>query len=386
MSGGTRPLVVYSHLRWNFVYQRPQHVLSRLARNRQVVFVEEPTHGEGALRLEVSFPAANVLRCVPSGRVEARTFDGGAYDRRLATLLRGLLHGMGHARHVAWLYTPMALPLMLALEPEGIVYDCMDELSAFHGAPPALVERERKLFTVADLVFTGGPSLYRAKRDRHPNVHCFPSSVDVAHFRQAGPLRPRRQPPRLGFYGVLDERLDRELVAAVAERRPDWQLEMVGPVVKIDPSTLPKAANLRYPGPCAYEKLPALLATWDVCLMPFAVNEATRFISPTKVLEYMAASRPIVSTPITDVAEPYGDVVRIAGDADAFVAACASALDEAPAERERRSARMAAIVAARSWDGTVQRMGELLDALPTDKGDHEWHDTKRSSSAPVRPD
>ncbi len=380
----TWPLVVYSHLRWNFVYQRPQHVLSRLARHRQVYFVEEPNRTDAPLRMEVSAPAPNVLRCVPTGAVDVPTFDGRGQDAQIGALIRDLLAGGRHDEHVAWLYTPMAVPLALSLQPSAIVYDCMDELSAFAGAPPALLEREHDLFTVADLVFTGGPSLYRAKRDRHPSVHCFPSSVEVEHFRKAGPAPQRRQAPRLGFYGVLDERLDRELVGAVAAARPDWQIEIVGPVVKIDPASLPRATNLRYPGPTDYAGLPGLLANWDACLMPFAINEATRFISPTKVLEYMAAERPIVSTPITDVAEPYGDVVRIARTADEFIAACAAALAEDVDERTRRTARMREIVAATSWDHTVARMGQLIDALTTDKGEPQWQSTIRSSSAPAR--
>jgi glycosyltransferase involved in cell wall biosynthesis len=287
--------------------------------------------------------------------------------------------------HVAWLYTPIALPLARRLDPAVMVYDCMDELSGFQGAAPELVAREAELFGVADLVFTGGRSLYEAKRGRHRRVHCFPSSVDVAHFARARQApRPHRVRPRLGSYGVIDERLDRDLLAAVAARRPDWQLEMVGPVVKIDPATLPRAENIHYRGQRTYQELPALVAGWDVCLMPFALNAATRFISPTKVLEYMAAERPIVSTPIRDVAEPYGDVVRIAATPDAFVAACDAALAESRAERAGRAARMRDIVAKTSWDDTVAAMAALIDDLTPNEGTTPWQDTTRSSSAPAR--
>ena len=383
MSNVEWPIVVYSHLRWNFVYQRPQHVLSRLARRRRVLFVEEPIPSAAAPRVEVSFPAPNVLRCVPTGRFTTATFDEEQHQT-IAPLVARILSTNGYDRHVAWLYTPMAVGLARALEPAVVVYDCMDELSAFAGAPRGLIAREDALFALADLVFTGGPSLYRVKRERHPHVHCFPSSVDVAHFATAL-ARSERLGPRLGFYGVLDERLDRELVAAVATARPEWQIDLVGPVVKIDPASLPRASNLHYPGARDYKDLPREITNWDVCLMPFAINEATRFISPTKVLEYMAAERPIVSTPITDVAEPYGDVVRIAATPDEFVAACDAALAESAAARERRTRRMREIVASTSWHNTVAGMAALIDDATHRKGEAGWRDTTRSSSALAQP-
>jgi glycosyltransferase involved in cell wall biosynthesis len=385
MTTSTWPIVVYSHLRWDFVFQRPQQILSRLAAHRRVFFVEEPMAGDGALRLDVSFPAPNVLRCVPKGAVDGHPF-GGAQTPALAAELARMLRSTGEPRHVAWLYTPMAWPLAELLAPSTVVYDCMDELSAFDGAPPELAEHERALFGAAHLVFTGGRSLYRAKRDHHHAVHCFPSSVDVPHFEQARTDRvPDPKHARLGFYGVLDERLDRALLAAVAAARPHWRIDMVGPVVKIDPATLPRAENIHYAGQRPYEALPAHVAEWDVCLMPFAINAATRFISPTKVLEYMAAERPIVSTPITDVAEPYGDVVRIASTPEEFIAACDAALAETPDERRERAARMRAIVAGTSWHRTVREMAALIDEVTEDKGEHPWQPMTRSSSALARP-
>jgi glycosyltransferase involved in cell wall biosynthesis len=204
----------------------------------------------------------------------------------------------------------------------------MDELAAFKNPPKQLLQREMALLSVADLVFAGGPSLYQAKRERHANAHCFPSSVDVRHFAQAleranGHSAQADIPhPRLGFYGVIDERFDGALTAALADAHPEWQVVLVGPVLKIDPATLPRRANIHYLGQQPYEALPQLLAGWDVCLLPFAQNDATRFISPTKVLEYMAAELPSVSTPIADVAQPYGHVVAIAGSAAEFIAAC----------------------------------------------------------------
>ena len=382
------PIVVLSHLRWNFVYQRPQHLLSRLAARHPVFFVEEPEVEEGLKtpRWDRSRPEHHVTVYRPRTGLEAPGFHPEQLDA-LQRLIPELRSDLGAAAPVAWLYTPLAMPLVRRLEPAAVVYDCMDELSLFRGAPPELVAREAELLAAADVVFTGGPSLYRAKRDRHPSIHCFPSSVDAEHFGRARPRRPsgvratepadqdRLGHPRLGFYGVIDERLDLGIIAALADSHPDWQIVLVGPVVKIDPSALPRRPNIHYFGQRTYGELPAYLGGWDVCLLPFAMNDATRFISPTKTLEYMAAERPIVSTPITDVAEPYGDIVRLGATPEAFVAACEDALVEGEEERTRRVGRMREVLARTSWDTTATAMERLVtDAVgrrgvpePTDR-------------------
>jgi glycosyltransferase involved in cell wall biosynthesis len=257
----------------------------------------------------------------------------------------------------------MALPMAEKLEPEGIIYDCMDELSLFRGAPPELIAQETALFKSADVVFTGGRSLYNAKKSRHGNVHCFPSSVDALHFRQGTadhPLQKDIAHPRLGYCGVIDERIDLELIAGIADRRPDWQIVMVGPVVKIDPAACPQRPNIHWLGQQGYKDLPAFINGWDVCLMPFALNESTRFISPTKTLEYMACGRPCVSTAIRDVVEPYGHVVPIHADADGFVQACEAFLQRDAATRERHDRQVADIIARTSWDATAAAMADLI--------------------------
>jgi UDP-galactopyranose mutase len=360
-------IVVFSHLRWNFVYQRPQHLLSRLAAKHPVFFIEEPELGEGPARWERSTPQPNLTVLRPRTSVPTPGFN----PEQLAAI-QPLLAELGTELEgkplVAWLYTPLALPLAQALEPEVVVYDCMDELSMFLGAPPELLTREAELLQRADLVFTGGPSLFRAKRGLHPDVHCFTSSVDAAHFRAARVGGQAAEPqdqaelphPRLGFYGVIDERLNLPLLDYVAAERPDWHLVLVGPVVKIDPSVLPRRPNIHYFGQRAYEDLPGYLSGWDVCLLPFARNDATRFISPTKTLEYMAAELPIVSTPITDVAEPYGDIVYLGDTPEEFLAACDAALGSGAEERSRRAGRMRQVLAGTSWDATVAAMEKLI--------------------------
>lgn len=364
-------IAAFSHLRWNFVYQRPQHLLSRLAARRPVYFVEEPDlDPDGPPRWERFNPQPNVQVFRPRTPVRAPGFHPDQIPA-LEPLMAELREELGETPTLAWLYTPMALSLARAVEPRATVYDCMDELSLFLGAPPELLTLEAELLEHADVMFTGGPSLYRAKQSRHPNVHCFPSSVDAQHFRLADSAgRPVSEAedqaelphPRLGFYGVIDERLDLGLVDAVAAAHPDWQIVLVGPVVKIDPATLPKRENLHYLGRRTYEELPRYLAGWDVCLLPFARNDATRFISPTKTLEYMAAELPIVSTPITDVAEPYGEIVYLGSTPEEFIAACEAALGASPDERARRTQQMREVLALTSWAATVASMEKLLDA------------------------
>ncbi|HEX8904983.1 MAG TPA: glycosyltransferase, partial [Longimicrobiaceae bacterium] len=293
----------------------------------------------------------------------------GEQEEAQRTLLDALLAEHRVRSPVLWYYTPMALAFTRHLRPRAVVYDCMDELSAFRGAPPGLVGAEADLLRRADLVFTGGASLYRAKRTRHPSVHCFPSAIDAAHFARArGPLaEPADQAaiprPRIGFFGVLDERLDVELVREIAAARPEWSIVLVGPVVKISPGDLPRAANLHYLGPRAYDELPAYIAGWDVAALFFARNESTRFISPTKTPEYLAAGKPVVSTPITDVVHPYGEqgLVRIAEGAEEWIAAVESLLrgEGAGADWLERVDRF---LAGRSWDRTWREMDALLEA------------------------
>ena len=363
-------LVCLSHLRWNFVFQRPQHLLSRFARERRVFFFEEPVYGKGLARLEVTQSKEGVWVAVP--HLPEALSEGEVMEHQ-RVLMDQLLAGHAIRNYVTWYYTPMALSFTRHLEPLAVVYDCMDELSAFRGAPPGLLYNEAELLRLADVVFTGGQSLYEAKKDRHPDVHAFPSSVDVAHFATArGTVEePEDQAslphPRLGFFGVVDERMDLELLAAVADARPDWQLVVIGPVVKIDEAHLPRRANLHYLGGKQYSQLPSYLAGWDVALMPFARNESTRFISPTKTPEYLAAGKPVVSTSIRDVVRPYGDMklVHIADAPEDFVRACEAALAD---ERATWLPRVDAHLANMSWDNTWSRMKVLLDAAASRHG------------------
>lgn len=360
----TRPLLLcLSHLRWGFVYQRPQHIMSRMAQDYEVLFLEEPVLSDSARvwleRLPQSTAGLTVL--VPHLPYGMLAPDVTVCQRKL---LDDFLETQPFDELLLWYFTPMSLAFTHHLDAQATIFDCMDELSAFKGAPPELVGQEQALMKRADVVFTGGISLWEVKRLQHANAHAMPSSVDIEHFATArnapydhDPVDQRHIPhPRLGFFGVIDERFDIELIRQLAESRPDWHIVLIGPVVKIDPASLPRLANIHYLGGKTYDELPTYLAGWDVALMPFALNESTRFISPTKTPEYLAGGCPVVSTPITDVVRTYGDcgAVAIAKDAEGFALAVIEALSQKGTVGFLQKAD--AVLAGKSWDSTCAAM------------------------------
>jgi UDP-galactopyranose mutase len=364
-------LICFSHLRWNFVFQRPQHLMSRFGSEMKVVYWEEPIEigpdESTYLKVQEAEDAPNVRVAVP------HLPQGMPEEAREAALKRLLDAHVASIRGplVAWYYTPMMLPFSAHLEADVTAFDAMDELSKFRFAPVKLLELEQALIDKADIVFTGGSSLYEAKKDRHANVHCFPSSVDRAHFAKArartfDPADQEDLPkPRLGFYGVIDERFDTELLDKVAAARPDWSFVMVGPVVKIAEDELPKRPNIHYLGGKTYGQLPSYLAGWDVALMPFAMNESTQFISPTKTPEYLAGGKAVVSTPIKDVVRHYGHLegVKIASTPEEFVDACEEALELSRHPESGWLAEADLMLSASSWDITQARMAGLIADL-----------------------
>ena len=324
-----------------------------------------PVEGRLELLEAEGFPHLTVLR--PHLRASD---DLEAAQRRL---LDRFLAERAITRFDAWFYTPMALGFAAHLRPAVTVYDAMDELSAFAGAPPQLLKRERDLFRRADVVFTGGRSLYEHKRTQHHNVHAFPSSIEAAHFAKAHLPQPDPADqvaiphPRVGFYGVLDERFDSALLAEVARLRPEIHFVLLGPVVKIDEATLPHGPNLHYLGGKAYKDLPAYLAGWDAAMLPFALNDSTRFISPTKTPEYLAAGKGVVSTPIRDVVHDYGDtgLVAIADTPEAFAAAVDRALHSG--DDPKWQAAVVAKLASSSWDSTWAAMSAEIERVRANK-------------------
>ncbi|MGV3508848.1 MAG: glycosyltransferase family 1 protein [Sphingobacteriaceae bacterium] len=358
-------LLVFSHLRWDFVFQRPQHLLTRFSREFNVYFLEEPiydiTESEDSY-LSISKRSDKLWVLVPH-------LPNGINKKQSLKLqkdiLKTFLTNKSLSDFIFWYYTPMALEFSGDYNPDIIIYDCMDELSAFKFAPPELMHLEKELLTRADVVFTGGQSLYEAKKHQHQNIHPFPSSIDKAHF---GKARKKLEQPtdqkdiagtKFGFYGVIDERFDYELIGNAATLKPDWQFILIGPTVKIDPALLPTNKNIHYLGGKSYDELPAYLSGWDVAMIPFLLNESTRFISPTKTPEYLAAGIPVISTPIKDVVNPYGkkNLVSIVSNAQQFVEAAENALS---APKTDWLAEVDTFLAKRSWDQTASDMMDLI--------------------------
>jgi len=351
-------LVCLSHLRWNFVFQRPQHLLTRAAKGHKVIYVEEPVYENvprAVMRAHDAEPTLRILTPVlPEGTNAADAVD----LQRM--LLDRTLAQHSYDQLILWYYTPMALPFSDHIEADVCVYDCMDELSAFKNAPRELIQLERLLMQKADVVFTGGQSIYEAKRRLHRSIHPFPSSIDVNHFHKARkdlaePADMANIPhPRVGFFGVIDERLDVKLVELAAAAMPDVHFVMIGPVVKIDPADLPRLPNIHWLGGKSYAELPSYLASWDAGWMPFALNESTRYISPTKTPEFLAAGLPVVSTAIVDVVRTYGaeGLVQIA-DKDDVEQKLREALGN---PRDLMWKSVDAYLANMSWDQTWNAM------------------------------
>lgn len=366
---GRFSFIVYSHLRWDFVWQRPQQILSRLGRNHPVLFVEEPIFGNfSSMGLKISNPQVNVIRVVPHlDDIYADAYDQATEmvrDFLLEELRTNSMLALLFKNPVLWFYTPMPAPIMLGeFNERGIVYDCMDELAQFKDAPIDIRNRERFLLKLTNVVFTGGQKLYESKSRMHSNVHFFGCGVDIKHFGKArlaetaiADSLKKNPSPIAGYFGVIDERLDYELIAYLAKSKPDWTFVMVGPVVKIDPVSLPRAPNLKWLGRRDYQDLPRYLKAFDVCLMPFALNEATQYINPTKTLEYMAASKPIVSTAVADVVKNFTPIVQVAYTQDEFV----QKLEAARHPDEETLGAGLLMASGASWESIVDNIRRLV--------------------------
>lgn len=328
-----------------------------------VQYIEEPVFDGTENYLEVTKPDDRVSVVVPHVRQGVAEDDAVMYQKEM---LANYFIERDITQYIFWYYTPMALAVSDHFNPTLIIYDCMDELSAFKFAPQAMKDRERELLRKADIVFTGGYSLYEAKKNRHPDVHAFPSSIDADHYRIARLYNADRADqatiprPRIGYFGVIDERMDLALIEGIARRKPEWHIVMIGPVCKISPDTLPKLPNIHYLGMKSYDELPAYISGWDLAMLPFAHNEATRYISPTKTPEYLAAGKPVVSTPIIDVLRQYGrnGLVSIAGTPEEFVRVASMELENH--DREEWLEQVDEFLSHNSWDKTWQRMMYLV--------------------------
>ncbi|GAC1386022.1 MAG: glycosyltransferase family 1 protein [Ginsengibacter sp.] len=337
--------------------------MTRFAKQNRVFLIEEPifdSDDNPNLQLDRKENLTIVIPHIQPGLSEEDS------NFQEVMLLRALFDEEKITDYLFWYYTPMALAIGNYFSPKMIIYDCMDELSLFKFAPPALRDREKELFNKADLVFTGGHNLFNAKKDQHHNIFPFPSSIDKEHFAQARSITSDVDDqayiphPRFGFYGVVDERFDIDLIKEVSERKPDWHFVIIGPVVKIDPEILPKLNNIHYLGGRNYEELPKYLSGWDVAIIPFLRNDSTKYISPTKTPEYLAGGKPVISTSIIDVVTPYGvnNLVHIADTADEFIAAAEIELNRQ--DRDAWLEKTDRFLSQNSWDKTWDKMMQYI--------------------------
>jgi glycosyltransferase involved in cell wall biosynthesis len=364
-------LICFCHVRWNFVYQRPQHLMSRFSQHNRVFFIEEPIfESSGRSFMEVNKGQDNLWIVIPH-LLASHTPDEIIFQQKI--LLSSLYKKHAIKNYIHWFYTPMPLAISNHLHPEMIIYDCMDELSNFRFAPAELKQKEKELFRIADLVFTGGYNLYEAKKNDHHNIYPFPSSIDKDHFFQARTLtkEPEDQSnlshPIFGFYGVIDERFDVELLQEVAARKPQWNFVIIGPVIKIDSAILPRLKNIHYLGARKYEQLPAYLSGWDIAMIPFLLNDSTKYISPTKTPEYLAAGVPVISSSIVDVVNPYSvnNLVHIADDADSFITAAEKELTTI--NKKSWMTRVDLFLKENSWDQTWSEMVHHMNSTLRNK-------------------
>ena len=385
------PLVVFSSQRWHFAWQRTQQLLTRLASNYRITVVEPPLTTHRDAYLECTPVAHGITLAVPHTRCDPGGFHADQFPVT-ARLLAQFMREHAIVAPLVWLDTPAALPLVQALAPRAVVYDCHDDAAA-HGGDDGLRHLEEQLMRVADVVIAGGPSLYESHRARHANVHCIANAVAAAHFAPPSPsaksieavsaraIHAAIPNPRLGFFGVIDERIDLELLARVADLRPDWQIVMAGPLRGVTPAALPQRGNLMWLGAQTYAILPHLQAHWDLCLLPFKVDACAHHAAPIEALEFLAGQKSVVATPVHDVAALHGHIVRLAHGAHAFVEACRTAMCErGPLRRQRRIDALISVHSS-TWERAADRVHKLLVEFA-----HEPASVPGRAPAEVRPE
>ena len=287
---------------------------------------------------------------------------------------------MADARPILWLFRPGQQHWIDQLHPRLVIYHVVDEYSAYPSLTPAQAQRQRdldlQLTARADLVFCTAQSLVDARRPLNPHTYYMPNAVDFEAFQRAEGSGERAvgsgERVVLGVVGGINAKVDLTLLAEVATRRSDWRIELVGPLsYGLDEAELARLRarpNVRFAGAVAPEHVPAMMAGCDVGLIPYKLNEQTRYVNPLKVYEYLATGKPVVGTPLPELAQ-FEPLVRLAGDVDGFVAVVEAALAEGDAP-EAVTARLA-VAAANTWNIRVERMLTFIEeALQRSAPDH----------------
>jgi glycosyltransferase involved in cell wall biosynthesis len=341
----------------NSVGWRRPSVSGRDAR-RLVAKVRQITQGLVQVNpnLHVASPPAVPLPGVPGVERLNRTL--------LTASVRHFARRAGLERPILWTFLPTTVTLVGRLGESRVIYHCVDEYAAFAGVPREAFRRmEHDLVRRADLVITSADSLCQERRRLNPSTFFVSHGVDVAHFSRT--LDPEMAPapevrglpgPVVGFFGLLAEWVDLEMIREMARRRPDWSFVLVGKAT-VDTAALRAMPNVRLLGQKPYASLPAYCRAFDVGLIPFKRDELTEKANPLKLREYLAAGLPVVSSDLPEVRK-YKDLVHLANGADGFIAAVERAL------RERSETAARARVDAmkhESWEARVEEISELIE-------------------------
>ena len=371
-------IICLSHLKWErTLFQRPQQLMQQMSHRRKVLYV-----AVCGLREFLAALLRGRIRELYGRHNENLTYlnlphllffsrlplIGPLASWLTASALKALARRRGLGEATLWLYFPRFVESLKHFPHRQLVYDCMDFFEGFSSTDAGIRDDEQRLLRQADLVFTGGKSLQRAREGVNPRTYCFPSGVEFEHFHQAAqtataiPEDIQRLPrPILGYFGAVDERIDFALLASVCRQRPQWSVVLLGPRIMQQP--LPESLpNFHYLGKKDYGQLPHYLKAFDVCLMPFVISELTQRISPTKTPEYLAGGKPVVSTAIPDVVADYSDLVRIAQTPEEFIAMTEEALSasgsDTGAELQQQFQEKAK---AKSWSWIADEMERLFD-------------------------
>ncbi|MBN1593755.1 MAG: glycosyltransferase [Candidatus Coatesbacteria bacterium] len=357
------------------LWQRPQQIAVRIANRHPVLYVwpryaselarrkskSEFTPSDGAKGVHLLAPLLLPFERAIKGiyRINLKT---------ISSLISAALPRIdADGRPVLWFYAPRFAPIIDSLDHAAVVYDIMDEHSAFGFARRETMELERRLLESADVVFAGTNALAERKAEFAPDIKYYPCGVEFDHFSSAlGGSLPvpaalsEVEGPVIGYFGAVDDRLDFDMIFAVARAYPEWNFLLAGPWLSSrQRSELETTGNIILPGLVDYSELPAYLARFDVAILPFVLNKLTLHIHPTKALEYLASRTPVISTAIPDVVKFYSGIIDIVSTADEFASAVERALEKPNEDAIERGFELAR---SSSWENMVENMWADFEA------------------------
>ncbi len=364
--------LIYSQVCWWGVWQRPQEVAKGMTEYHRVLYISPVQVHECLMR----YPDWKFIERIDKGRgitvFSPMIFSGhyrwGLIFRINRLLILSELRWLLRKERPVIFFTnsPFVDYLVPRLRTSKVIYDVIDDFTAFDWAPQNASRMERYLLSSADIVFTGTYALYKKKKSFCKDATFIPCGVDFSRFQRPEDTNPEPEPediqglprPIIGYAGTLSERIDTSILSGLAERLPDASIVLIGPVHR-SLGRPPRAHNIHYLGLKRHEELPAYLHRFDVALLPFRLTKAAMAINPVKTLEYLAAGCVVVSTAIPDVERFYADVVVIASNPEEFVEKVTFVLHTHNEERIKRGIEFARRA---SWQKMVDDMEQIINA------------------------